>query len=285
MKVLEELFSTLKDFQTMVSGVDSSVDFSTLNSSAISANKQIVNILSADIYKRLLNGEGELKEMLQLAVGNLTMAKDVPFDVIRKRKADVDVYKYEMENMRRSYVDNYFNAMDSLISILESDEKDPVKWKDTPYCKLRENLKIKSTDEFNLLYPIDSSYLFFFRTIPIQNEILDDTMADYFVRAEKKEELARRLKRALAQLTVATAIRRFDLIELPATIRNLYEDNTSQRQASNEQSRLLELAADLAKSAMETMQNVDLTLSEPETNNIETETSFNRPEDKIYLMS
>lgn len=88
----------------------------------------------------------------------------------------------------------------------------------------------------------------------------------------------------MAQLTVATAIRRFDVIELPATIRNLQEDNTSQRQASSEQSRLLELAAELAKSAMETMQNVDLVLTEPETNNIETETSFNRPEDKIYFM-
>lgn len=285
MKVLEELFSTLKDFQTMVSGVDSSVDFSTLNSSAISAKKQIINILSVNVYKQLLDKKGEPKEMLQLAIGNLTMAKDVPFDVIRKRKVDVDIYKYEMENMRRSYIDNYFNAMDSLISIMENDPEDQVKWKDTPYCKLRDKLKIKSADEFNLLYPIDSSYLFFFRTIPIQNEILDDMISDYFVRTNGKEELTGRLKRALAQLTVATAIRRFDLIELPTTIRNLYEDNTSQRQASNEQSRLLELAADLAKSAMETMQNIDIALIEPETNNLETETSFNRPGDKIYLMS
>lgn len=284
MKVLEELFSTLKDFQTMVSGVDSSVDFSTLNSSAISAKKQIVNTLSDNVYEQLLAGEGELKEMLQLAVGNLTMAKDIPFDVIRKRKADVDIYKHEMENMRRSYVDNYFNAMDSLISIMENDPQDQMKWKETPYCKLRDKLKIKSTDEFNLLYPIDTSYLFFFRTIPIQNEISDGTVADHFSRAGEKEELVTRLKRALAQLTVATAIRRFDVIELPATIRNLQEDNTSQRQASSEQSRLLELAAELAKSAMEAMQNVDLALTEPETNNIETETSFNRPQDKIYFM-
>lgn len=187
MKVLEELFSTLKDFQTMVSGVDSSVDFSTLNSSAISAKKQIVNILSANVYKQLLAGEGELKEILQLAVGNPTMAKNILFDVIRKRKADVDIYKYEMENMRRFYIDNYFNAMDSLISITENDPQDQMKWKETPYCKLRDKLKIKSTDEFNLLYPIDSFYLFFFRTIPIENEILDDTVSGHFSRAGEKK--------------------------------------------------------------------------------------------------
>ena len=109
-------------------------------------------------------------------------------------------------------------------------------------------------------------------------------MMDYFTRASDKEDLVSRLRRALAQLIVATAIRRFDLIELPMTIRNLYSDNTSQRQASNEQDRLFELATELAKNAMETMQNVDLALTEPEVVNVETETSFARPDDKIYLM-
>lgn len=285
MKVLEELFNTLSDFQSMVSGVDASINFSTLNSSAISAKKQVVNILSTGVYKELVKKESEEKEMLQLAVGNLTMANELPFDVLRKRKAEIDVYKYEMEKMQRAYIDNYFNAMDSLISFLENNKEDQIKWKETPYCKLRNNLKIKSTDEFNLLYPIDNSYLFFFRTIPIQHEILDDTLSDYFVRCDNKEELTGRLKRALAQLTVATAIHRFDIIELPATIRNLYEDSTSQRQAASEQSRLLDLSADLAKSAMEIMRNVDISLAQTETGNIETETSFNLPDDKIYLMA
>lgn len=284
MKVLESLFKTFKDFQDMVSGVDAGVDFSTLNSSALSAKKQIISILTQSVFDKIIDTEGDARTMLQIAIGNLTMAKELVFDVARKRKNEIDIYKYEMEAMRRAYIDNYFNAMDSLISIMESDKNDVAGWKQTPYCKLRDKLQIKSTEEFNLLYPIDSSFLFYFRTIPLQSEILDDTMMDYFTRASDKEDLVSRLRRALAQLIVATAIRRFDLIELPMTIRNLYSDNTSQRQASNEQDRLFELATELAKNAMETMQNVDLALTEPETVNVETETSFARPDDKIYLM-
>lgn len=282
--ILEELFPTLRDLQDIVAGLETSDTFATLNSSALSAKKQITNIITLPIYKSL-QADDEAKVYLQIALGNLTLAKDTVFGVIRKRKNDVDLYKHEMEAMRREYINTYYNAMDSIISHLESQPEDKHKWKETPYCKLREKLRIKSTEEFELLYPIDNSYLFFFRTIPLQKEILDDTISDYYLRAEEKTKLIDKLNHALTKLTVATAIRRFDPLELPATIRNLHDDSTTQRQCSTEQSRLLKLANELTNNAVDIIRAVETALTEPDTTNVETQTSFNRPDDKIYLMS
>ncbi|MCD7937071.1 MAG: hypothetical protein LUG98_09455 [Tannerellaceae bacterium] len=279
--VLKDLFETMKDFQECIPGVDSNVSFSLLNASASSARKDIINILTAPIYQKLREADGEPRELLQMALGNNTMAKENPHDVLRRRKANVDIYRHELEAMQRSYIDNYYNAMDSLICYLDSGDRE---WKRTPYYQLRDRLQITSTEEFNLLYPIDNSYLFFFRTIPVQCEILDETISDYFIRIQNRPEYKDRLKRALAQLIIAYALQRFDLQELPATIRNHYKDSSLQRHSANEQTILHLLAEQLLNTAHQTLQNIDLAIQEPKSGNIETETSFNRPDDKIYLL-
>lgn len=281
--ILDDLFQSLGDFSDFVPGVDSSFTLAQLASSAISAKKQITNIISTPVYEAIQTGTDEvLKGNLKAALGNLTMAKETIFDVVRKRKSDIDIYKNEQEALRKAYFDNYYNAMDSLISGLYSSQI--AAWKETSYCKLLDKLQIKTTDDFNLYYPIDNSYLYFFRCIPLQLEVLRSTMSGYFVQAAEKESLIDNLKSALAQLTVVLSLKRFDPQELPLTIRNLVEDGTSQRQTSSEQSRLLELASDLVNNATDIIKNVEISLTQPAATNVETETSFNQPDDLIYLM-
>lgn len=62
--------------------------------------------------------------------------------------------------MRRSYIENYYNAMDTVIQLLDNSQTVP-SWKETRYKKMLDVLKIKSTEEFDMLYTIDMSYLFF----------------------------------------------------------------------------------------------------------------------------
>lgn len=187
--------------------------------------------------------------------------------------------------MRRQYIDNYFNAMDSLIQELSENVNYSAKWKETTDFKLLDELKIKTTAEFNSLYGIDMSYLFFFRAIPLQCEILLDGISDTFEKAASSENLIKKLKLALSHLVVALAISRFDIIELPATIRNLFDEQKASRSGSDEQNRILTLAAELRGNAMNIVSAVELALSEPDTSDIVSQTSMNRPEDKIYLIS
>ena len=282
MIVLEELFIDVAQFHLYSPYAESNMNFKDLASSAMSAIKQVQSVISPDIYKKIAAGEdNDEKDALRSAVANLTLAKQLIFNVLSLRKSDVDIYKNEQEQMRRAYRDNYYNAMDTLLQLLDSDEE----WKETKTYKALENLKLKTTYEFDASYPIDNSFLYFFRCVPIQQEALDDYVSGYYERLPEKDQTNRRkLDRCLAKITVALSLRRFDILEFPSTIRNLFEDSKVMRYGTQEQERMLTLSDDLMSQALESLKNIDLSLSGNTDVDIVTETSFNRPDDKIYLM-
>lgn len=287
MIILYDLFQNISDFKEYVPGISSDIEFPELNSSAISARKQVQNIITPGIWNLIIKDENsEAKTFLRTAFGNLTMNKASIFTVLSKRMSGGgEVYKHELETMQRQYIDNYYNAMDSLIQELTTNQKYQKVWLETPDYKIIDSLQIKTTSEFNNLYTIDMSYLFFFRTISIQHEILDEIIGSYFQQiTERKADFETKLKRALAQLVVATAIVRFDIIELPATIRSLHKEQKSLRHGTSENTILMNLAESLTNNALETLKAIDLALTEPSTNNIDPETSFNREDDKIFLL-
>ena len=287
MNAINDLFQNIAEFRQMVPGISANLEFSELNSSAISARKQIRNIITSELWN-IIKAESDTDARLYLAnaFGNLIMHKAFIFDVIANRvSGQADVYKHELETMRRQYIDNYFNAMDSLIQELSENVSYSAKWKATSDFQLIDELKIKTTTEFNSYYGIDMSYLFFFRTISLQREILLDGISDTFEKATGREDLIKKLKLALSHLVVALALSRFDIIELPATIRSLFDEQKASRSGSDEQNRILKLASELRGNAMNIIAAVELALSEPDTSDIVSQTSLNRPEDKIYLIS
>ncbi len=287
MNAITDLFQNIAEFRQMVSGISANLEFSELNSSAISARKQIRNIITSDLWNQIKSEtDSDAHLYLSNAFANLIMHKALIFDVIAKRMSGTaDVYKHELESMRRQYIDDYFNAMDSLIQELSENDAYSEKWRASSDYKLIDELKIKTTAEFNSFYGIDMSYLFFFRSISIQREILLDGISDTFVKAVEREDLTKKLKLALSHLVVAMAITRFDIIELPATIRSLFDEQKTSRSGSDEQNRILALASELRGNAMNIISGVELALSEPDTSDIVSETSMNREEDKIYLIS
>ncbi len=62
----------------------------------------------------------------------------------------VDVYKNEYESMQRQYIDNYYNAMDSLIEELSENDNYSALWKETPEYKLLDTLEIKNTNRSSI---------------------------------------------------------------------------------------------------------------------------------------
>lgn len=283
MTILQELFPTIAEFRKYAPYAESNITFDQLNSSAVSAKKMMIIILTKDVYSEIVKVDGELKEALCMAMANLTMAKQLIFDIVSKRKNDVDIYKHEQETMRRSFIENYFNAMDTVIQLLDTEDKFP-SWKETRYKKLLDGLRIQSTEDFDMLYSIDLSYLFFFQTIPIQKEALDDGLSAYFERAEGKEDVLRMLHRCLAKQTIAIALRRFDIIEFPPTIRSLFDDSKASRSGKDEQERMLALSASLMDEVKQELANIDLILTSDSSGSVDTNTSFNRPDDIILVM-
>nr|DAZ37675.1 MAG TPA: hypothetical protein [Caudoviricetes sp.] len=285
--ILEELFTDVATLREYVPFMDSNIAFSELGSSAKSAKKQICVIITPEVYSAIIGkGNGSIFEELRTAVANLTLAKQVVFDAINRRKQEIDIYKHEQESMRRAYIENYYNSMDSLVQELE--KSDIESWKETRYKKILESLRIKTAPEFDELYPIDGSYLFFFRIIPFQREALEDYMNGYYSRVsdddESKNSIYRKLDRCLAMYTVAKSLRQFDIVEFPSTIRNLFEDSKAMRYGTQEQERVLALSEQLKNEADQLLRDIDTMLSNSEGGNVSTEESYLLPSDKFYLM-
>lgn len=283
MIILEELFKNLTEFRHYAPYSETNIEFKDLNSSASSARKQICIILSKEVYDIVLKRDGEIHDALLTAMANLTLAKQLVFDVVKQRKSDVDIYKYEMEAMRRSYIENYFSGMDTLIQLLNKEDS-LEEWKNSRYCKLLSSLRIQTAEDFDFLYSIDLSYLFFFRIIPLQKEVLDEGMTSYFERVVDNQEMKDLLLYALAKSTIALALRRLDILEFPSTIRNLFDDSKTTRSGKDEQERMLALAEQLTGEAQSLLKNIDLMLSNNDSGIVDTETSFNTPDDKIIMM-
>ena len=283
MIILEELFKNLTEFRHYAPYSETNIEFKDLNSSASSARKQICIILSKEVYDIVLKRDGEIHDALLTAMANLTLAKQLVFDVVKQRKSDVDIYKYEMEAMRRSYIENYFSGMDTLIQLLNKEDS-LEEWKNSRYCKLLSSLRIQTAEDFDFLYSIDLSYLFVFRIIPLQKEVLDEGMTSYFERVVDNQEMKDLLLHALAKSTIALALRRLDILEFPSTIRNLFDDSKTTRSGKDEQERMLALAEQLTGEAQSLLKNIDLMLSNNDSGIVDTETSFNTPDDKIIMM-
>ena len=275
--ILEELFTDVATLREYVPFMDSNISFSDLGSSAKSAKKQVCVIITPDVYKAIIQaGNGAIFEELRTAVANLTLAKQVVFDAINRRKQEIDIYKHEQESMRRAFTENYYNAMDSLVQ--ELDNSGIEAWKETRHKKILSSLRIKTAPDFDELYPIDGSYLFFFRIIPFQyySRVPDDD--------DSKESIFRKLDRCLAMYTVAKSLRQFDIIEFPSTIRSLFDDSTASRSGGDEQNRILTLSEQLKSEADQLLKDIDIILSNTEGGNVSTEESYLQPSDKFYLM-
>lgn len=292
--VLVDIFKDFGTFSKYAPGVETNMDLNDLLSSGVTARKRVETIITAEVFNAIaLNPDDALTESLRSAVANMTMASQLIFDSINRRKNHVDVYKYEIEGMKRSYMDNYYNAMDTIIQQLMSvevnsgDTSSPAAlWRKSRYYKIIGVCKIRTADEFDSIYPIDLSYFFFFRILPLQKETLDERLSAYYDRltVENRESIEPILTLALVKKTVAKSLRRFDILEFPPTIRNLFDDSHASRSGKDEHDAALDLADRLDLEAEELIANADTLLATDASVDFCSNSAYNRPDDKIIML-
>lgn len=292
--ILVDIFKNFGTFSKYAPGVETNMDLNDLLSSGVTARKRVETIITTEVFNAIaLNPDDALIESLRSAVANMTMASQLIFDSINRRKNHVDVYKYEIEEMKRSYMDNYYNAMDTIIRQLMSAEVNSgdtcspaALWRKSRYYKIIGVCKIRTADEFDSIYPIDLSYFFFFRILPLQKETLDERLSAYYDRLtdDNRERIEPILTLALVKKTVAKSLRRFDILEFPPTIRNLFDDSHASRSGKDEHDAALDLADRLDLEAEELIANADTLLATDASVDFCSNSAYNRPDDKIIML-
>ena len=288
--VLVDIFKNFSTFSLYAPGVETNMDLNDLRSSGLTARKRIETVISRTVFDELLKEEenSPLMEALRAAMANMTMANQIIFDSVNRRKSEVNVYKYELEAMKRSYMENYCNAIDTLVQLLSEPTEGAIAelWRKTPYYPILERCEIKTMDQMDSIYPIDASYLYFFRTIPLQKETLDEVMSIYFEKLtdDNRERIRPILLLALVKKTIAKSLRRFDILEFPSTIRNLFDDSHATRSGKDESSAIFALADRLDREAEELLSNADTLLSSESVSDFCSNSAYNHPDDNIIML-
>lgn len=290
MNILLDIFKNFSTFSLYAPGVETNMDLNDLRSSGLTARKRIETVISRAVFDELLKEKenSPLMEALRAAMANMTMANQIIFDSVNRRKGEVNVYKYELEAMKRSYMENYCNAIDTLVQLLSEPTEGEIAelWRKTPYFPILERCEIKTMDQMDSIYPIDASYLYFFRTIPLQKETLDEVMSIYFEKLtdDNRERIRPILLLALVKKTIAKSLRRFDILEFPSTIRNLFDDSHAARSGKDESSAIFALADRLDREAEELLSNADTLLSSEAVSDFCSNSAYNHPDDNIIML-
>ncbi|MBW4753600.1 hypothetical protein KZO77_00925 [Prevotella melaninogenica] len=290
MNILVDIFKNFSTFSLYAPGVETNMDLNDLRSSGLTARKRIETVISRAVFDELLKEKEDspLMEALRAAMANMTMANQIIFDSVNRRKSEVNVYKYELEAMKRSYMENYCNSIDTLVQLLSEPTEGEIAelWRKTPYYPILERCEIKTMDQMDSIYPIDASYLYFFRTIPLQKETLDEVMSIYFEKLtdDNRERIRPILLLALVKKTIAKSLRRFDILEFPSTIRNLFDDSHAARSGKDESSAIFALADRLDREAEELLSNADTLLSSESVSDFCSNSAYNHPDDNIIML-
>lgn len=290
MNILVDIFKNFSTFSLYAPGVETNMDLNDLRSSGLTARKRIESVISRAVFDELLKEKEDspLMEALRAAMANMTMANQIIFDSVNRRKSEVNVYKYELEAMKRSYMENYCNSIDTLVQLLSEPTEGEIAelWRKTPYFPILERCEIKTMDQMDSIYPIDASYLYFFRTIPLQKETLDEVMSIYFEKLtdDNRERIRPILLLALVKKTIAKSLRRFDILEFPSTIRNLFDDSHAARSGKDESSAIFALADRLDREAEELLSNADTLLSSETVSDFCSNSAYNHPDDNIIML-
>ena len=290
MNILVDIFKNFSIFSLYAPGVETNMDLNDLLSSGLTARKRIETVISRAVFDELLKEKEDspLMEALRAAMANMTMANQIIFDSVNRRKSEVNVYKYELEAMKRSYMEYYCNAIDTLVQLLSEPTEGEIAelWRKTPYFPILERCEIKTMDQMDAIYPIDASYLYFFRTIPLQKETLDEVMSIYFEKLteDNRERIRPILLLALVKKTIAKSLRRFDILEFPSTIRNLFDDSHAARSGKDESSAIFALADRLDREAEELLSNADTLLSSETVSDFCSNSAYNNPDDNIIML-
>lgn len=290
MNILVDIFKNFSTFSLYAPGVETNMDLNDLRSSGLTARKRIETVISRAVFDELLKEKEDspLMEALRAAMANMTMANQIIFDSVNRRKGEVNVYKYELEAMKRSYMENYCNSIDTLVQLLSEPTEGEIAelWRKTPYFPILERCEIKTMDQMDSIYPIDASYLYFFRTIPLQKETLDEVMSIYFEKLtdDNRERIRPILLLALVKKTIAKSLRRFDILEFPSTIRNLFDDSHAARSGKDESSAIFALADRLDREAEELLSNADTLLSSETVSDFCSNSAYNNPDDNIIML-
>ena len=230
------LFSDIADFRKYCDGLQADTEYRQL----LPSIRSTASAISQIIGKRTLLAISELDDscegldLLKTAIATGTLYRYHIFDSVKKNGSDASLYKYQYEEIKEHHICAHWIAMDSLLSWL--DENPSVgAYNETKTYLNRQELPVKSAEEFDYYYGIDRSAYFFSKVQFLMRSVWQHKIKPMVSGLDIDAELQDMINRCLCYQVVAEAVMKFDVTELPRSIR--YDYNHEYSKGSSMQSR------------------------------------------------
>ncbi len=290
-------FKDIDEFRQNVKGWDASQPLSELYPSLQTASREIITLIGQatwdllKVYHTTPDPADEIKAeavgFVQAALANLIMYEHFIFLASKKNKSDQSLYRYQYEEIKEKYQAAGLAGMNSLLDLLDANMTTFTAYADSATYQDRQDLIIRSYQEFERYYGIDRSPYFFSKIVFLLREVTDDEILPRIGKWDDVKDqatLAETVKRALAYQTMALALERFDFVTLPRSIRNQIagESSRTTRTSYSEDAAKLKLAELLKDKANEYFADIELEMKQPLADDFEIQDDLNSEEVGFY---
>lgn len=229
-----DIFTTLDDFRHYADGLQADTTLRQLAPSLRTTALEMEKIITKAAFAAIASGSwtpeateanpepaaidlSDALDLLKTALASGTMYRYQIFAAVKRNGSDASIYKYQHEELKDSYVENYWRAMDDLLLFLDENPAIAGYDKTDDYTD-RQALPVKNADEFEHYFGIGRSSFFYAKVL----YLIRDSWKTISVRIrghESNEAVMDAAKKALCYTVIAKVVKRFDLTEFPRSIR------------------------------------------------------------------
>lgn len=209
-----------------------------------------------------------------------------------ERNATKSMFKYQEILQMNMYLDNANAELGQLLTHLDGNTTTYTTWENTALYKTREAQIIKKYTEFSQYYYIDESAYFFTRLVFLMKEITQDKINPIIGDFSDLDDtidaaIIEKTKQALAYLTMSMALRRFDFVELPKTLRNSITDASARtiRTGGIEAQAVAKVSSEIEVKGLMYLDTLDRMMEKKITGTIEVPDDIHEDGDNFYLQT
>lgn len=291
-----DFFKTNADFKEVVPGIESSTTLKSMQASHQRSKQKIAKIITPVIYEELrvvyVADDPDAKQaiaidFLQGSHGNQIAYFEIVSKILRKKKEDVAYYKYEIQMQQENYLDAFAINMDELLDYMDANSGSFTDWTGSDTYKLRQNLILKSADDFNKKLPTGGSAYFFNLITPLQNKVIQSEIVPRMKLDAIDPKVQQSLEYFVAYRTMADATCLVDYADFPRSMRQKLFIDESKKKGKEMENMNKYYCDKFNAEADKYLQQIDICLQTADT---DTEISvpecgFNLESDKTYVIS
>lgn len=276
----DEIFEGISDFRAYVDGIEADTTYDSLRPSIRSSASMISSIVGKPVFNALADSSEDGKELMKAALATSALYSYQIFISTKKNNTDGKFYKYQHEEIKEHHISAFWSAMDELLDWLDDNIEDNPLWKESDMYRIRQSLPVRNAAQFDSYYGIDRSSYFYSKVLFLLRTIWAENIKPALGKIEPDEDLMERCRRVLCYWTVAEAVMKFDITELPRSIR--YDYNHEYTKGSSPQGRD-RLYADLMSKVNAWMKMIESSVKSLSGNDVFSE-PVNSESNKFYLM-